>query len=404
MNRVRLSGVYVLIMLAGLLIFAAAAVVAIDRTQRSALDARLHTWAKATAQFVDVAHGRISLDRSDREQIAGVIGAEGNAAIVGANGAVTYATTSRPLAQLRTPRGLPAGFFDFGGGDAKLRAFALPVVRGGVQSGTIVVWAGSDWIDETDRNLAIALAAGAFLIAALALVAGNVVTKRALEDAFARQRRFTADASHELRAPLAVIRAESDLALRKDRAALEYRSAMQTIASEADRMEAIIGDLLSAARAESRALVEQRIDVSELLREVAERLAPAAAVKDARVRVHGVERAVIFADAHALERALLAVGHNAVQHAPPGSAVELRGRRTDRGVEISVEDRGAGFSHEALEHALERFWREPGAAPGTGSGLGLAIARSIVEAFRGHISLSNASEGGAIVRMRFPAA
>lgn len=403
MNRLRLSGAYVAIMLAGLLLFAAAAVFAIDRAQRSTLDSRLQTTARAAVQFVDVHNGRIAIDASDREQISGVIAAETDAAVLDKDGTVLYSSASRVIRTLQKAYGLQQRFFDAGRGDAKVRAFVLPVVRSGLRAGAIVVWAGSDWIDETDRNLAIALGAGALLIAGLALLAGNLVTKRALDDAFARQRRFTADASHELRTPLAVIRAESDLALRKDRDTQQYRSALQTIASEADRMEALISDLLTAARAESGALSPERIDVAALLARVAERLASAAAAKDAAIRIHDGESAVIFADPNAIERALLAIAHNAVRHAPVHGVVQLRGRRGDHAVEISVQDSGPGFSPDALEHGLERFWRATGAPAGSGSGLGLAIARSVVEANRGSIALANAPEGGAIVRLRFPA-
>jgi two-component system sensor histidine kinase MprB len=73
-------------------------------------------------------------------------------------------------------------------------------------------------------------------------------------------------------------------------------------------------------------------------------------------------------------------------------------------VEIAVQDSGAGFSADALTHALERFWREPGTEAGGGTGLGLAIARSIVEAHKGSITLANAPGGGALVRLNFPAA
>jgi signal transduction histidine kinase len=404
MNRLRLSAVYVGILLAGLLLFAAAAVVAIDRAQRATLDARLQTGARAVSQFVDIHEGHVDLDADDRAQIAEVVGADANAAVLSQNGTLAFATTTRLLPELRTPNAWQGGFIDSGRSEARLRAFVLPVLQHGTHAGTIVVWAGSRWIDEADRNFAIALGAGALLIAVLALVAGNVVTRRALEDAFARQRRFTADASHELRAPLAVIRAEADLALRKERESLQYQSALATIASEADHMERLIGDLLSAARAEGGALSREPIDVSSILPRVAERLAPAAAAKDATIRVHTARGAVILADAPALERALLAIGHNAVRYAPAGGTVTLTAQRSDAAVEIAVQDSGAGFSPDALAHALERFWREPGARADGGTGLGLAIARSIVEAHKGSIALANAPDGGALVRMNFPAA
>lgn len=404
MNRLQLSGAYVAIMLIGLLLFAAAAVFSIDRAQRSTLDSRLQTSARAAEQFVDVHGGRIVIDASDREQISSVVAADTDAAVLDRFGNVLYSSASRVAVRLQRPYGMQPLFFDAGQGDAKVRVFVLPIIRSGVRAGATVVWSGSDWIDETDRNLAIALGAGALLIAGLALLAGNVVTRRALEDAFARQRRFTADASHELRTPLAVIRAESDLALRKERDAAQYRSALQTIASEADHMEVLIGELLTAARAESGALVPERIDVQQLLSDVVERLASAAAAKEAAIRIQTVESAAIVADRPAVERALLAIAHNAVRHAPAQGEILLHARRMDGMVEIAIQDNGPGFSSEALKHGLERFWRQPGAPAGTGSGLGLAIARSVVEANQGGIILANAPRGGAVVRVRFPAA
>ena len=403
MNRLRLSGAYVAIMLAGLLLFAAAAVIAVDRAERTTLDARLRTAARAAAQFVDVTHGRMALDASDREQIDEVIGPDADVSVVNRQGRVLFSSAARTPAAVTRAYAPRAHFFNAGRGDRALRVFALPIGNSAAPAGAVVVWLGSDWIEETDRNVAIALGAGAVLIAVLALVAGDFVTRRALEDAFARQRRFTADASHELRAPLAVMRAEADLALRKEREPQQYRSALQTIAAEADHMEALIGDLLSAARAESGALARERVDVSALLTRVADRLSSAAAAKDASVRVLTAGESAILGDRHGLERALLAIGHNAVRYSPPHGSVTLESRRVDHVVEIAVEDAGEGFSSEALGHALERFWREPGAPAGTGTGLGLAIARSIVEASGGSISLANAPDGGAVVRLRFPA-
>lgn len=403
MNRLRLSAAYVSIMFVGLLLFGGAAVIAIDRTQRSTMDARLATAARAAASFVDVSHGAIRIDADDRKQFLAVLGADTDGAVFSPARAVLLSSSVRIPAAV-APEGDGAGYSNAGRGDTVLRAFSLPMTHNGRRIGTVVVWRSSDWIEETDRNVAITLGGAALLIAFLALFAGNLITRRALEDAFARQRRFTADASHELRAPLAVIRAEADLALRREREPRQYQAALETIASEADHMEALIGDLLSAARAESGKLARDRVDVAAMLRRVADRLAPAAAAKDARLRVQAGDGAVILADAHSLERALLAIGHNAVRYAPAQGIVTLKSERADRVIEIGVEDTGPGFSQEALEHALERFWREPGTPPGTGTGLGLAIARSIVEANAGSIALSNGRSGGGIVRMRFPAA
>lgn len=404
MNRLRLSAAYVAIMLAGLLIFAAAAVFAVDRTQRSTLDARLKTAARAAAAFVDVSHGAIRIDADDRQQFLTVLGADSDGAVLDPQGGTLLSSAARVPPAVSAQAGVRAHVFNAGSGDASLRAYSLPMMARGGRIGSVVVWRSNDWIEESDRNLAIVLGAASLIIAGLALLAGNIVTRRALQDAFARQRRFTADASHELRAPLAVIRAEADLALRKERESLQYRAALQTIAAEADHMESLVGDLLSAARAESGKFTRERTDVRALLTRVAERLRSAAAAKDARVDLKPAEGLRIMGDAQALERALLAVGHNAVRYAPAHGTVTLSSKRFDYSVEIAVEDTGPGFSSEALEHALERFWREPGAPAGTGTGLGLAIARSIVEAHAGSIALSNAPHGGGVVRLRFPAA
>jgi signal transduction histidine kinase len=398
----RLTLSFVLMLFVGLLVFAVLALVTMDRTLRSSLDARLTTAAKAAAALVDVHKGRIAIDDDDREQFLDLTGIDLGGVVLSPESTVLLSTVARTpagLAELQT--GAPQ-FATLGRAEKMVRAFALPLRRNGKRLGTVVVWRSSDWIEETDRNVAIAFAAGALLIAGLALLAGDRVTRRALEDAFARQRRFTADASHELRAPLAVIRAEADLALRKERDTTQYRNAITTIASEADRMESLIGDLLSAARAESRRLKRERVNVSDLLSDVSERLRPAAAAKGAGVTLSADTDADVLADRTSLERAMLAIGHNAVKHAAENGHVRLSARSNAGHIEISVLDDGPGFSREALEHAFERFWRDETGRPHGGTGLGLAIAKATVEAFGGTIALSNAA-GGAEVRIRFPA-
>jgi signal transduction histidine kinase len=390
-------------LLAGLLIFGGIAVVAMDRTLRSSLDARLETAATAAATFVDVSKGRIAVDGDDREQFLDIMGADLNSVVLASGNRLMLSTVARIPQGITALHG-PPHFVTLGHGREMVRAFALPLKRDGRRLGTVVVWRSNDWIGETDRNTIIAFAAGALLIAGLALLAGNAIARRALADAFARQRRFTADASHELRAPLAVIRAEADLALRKDRSGQAYQDAIRTIAGEADRMEGLIGDLLSAARAESRTLQREKVDASNMMREVAARLQPAAAAKGARVDVSADQDARISADRTSLERALLAIAHNAVKHAQMNGEVRLAVASTAGEVEISIRDDGAGFSAEALEHAFERFWRDQTGRSHGGAGLGLAIAKATVEAFGGRIALRNASEGGAEVQIRFPAA
>ena len=403
MTRTRLAAAYVAIMFAGLLLFAALAVIAIDGALRSSLDSRLTTEANATKTFIDVHDGKVAIDADDKRQFLSVLGVASNGLVLDPSGQLLLSSTARPPAALLTAAPNIVGYFDAGRGDSAVRAYASPIVHDGIRLGTVIIWRSSGLIAQTVRGAAIAFGLGAIVIAVLALLAGNLVTNRALGDAFARQRRFTADASHELRAPLAVIRAEADLALRKERTPADYQAAMQNIASEADRMEALIGDLLSAARAESARREPERVDLATVVVNVSERLAPTLEAKRGALDVQTPQSAYVLADAGALERAVMAVGHNAARYVPEGGHVRMNLSKNGRWIEVDVEDDGPGFSESALEHAFDRFWR--GGVDGQeGSGLGLAIAKSIIEAYGGRISLANRGGGGAQVRIHLPAA
>ncbi len=403
MNRPRLSAAYAAFMFAGLLIFAAAAVVSIDRTLRSTLDSRLSTEANATGAFIDVKHGAIAIDSDDRKQFLSVLSVASNGVVLDRSGNVLLSSSANAPAAVRALGADSGGYYTVGSGDTALRAFAAPMSADGKRIGTVVIWRSVGWIGETDRESATAFAAAALVIAVLALLAGDRVTRRALDDAFQRQRRFTADASHELRAPLAVIRAESDLALRRERDPSEYRAAIQTIAAETDRMEGLIGDLLSAARAESGRFKRERTDLSAIVTRVSERLRSTLAAKQSAIGVDVPSAAYVLADEKALERAIMAVGHNAVQHVPKGGRVQMELRKDGAWFEVEVQDSGPGFTASALAHAFDRFWREGSAVHEPGTGLGLAIAKSIVESCGGQIRLTNQPDGGARVLMRLPA-
>ncbi|MDQ2872664.1 MAG: HAMP domain-containing histidine kinase [Candidatus Eremiobacteraeota bacterium] len=399
----RLIRAYVSALLLGLFVFAAIAVVGIDRALRSSLDSRLMTDAQASSAFLDVTNGAVQIDPDDRRQFLNVLGVQSNGALFDVGGNIllsNVATPPRSIVTLARPLAVQR-FVSQGSGDAQYRAYVTPVFRGTDRVGTVVIWRSSDYIDELDRSAIIVFIIAAFLIGGLALAVGSVVTRRALADAFTRQRRFTADASHELRAPLAVIRAEADLALRRERSGAEYRSAIATIALESDRIEKLIDDLLAAARAESGTLHRHRVELFALCGRVAERIAPAAAAKSIELAVEGESGVYIAADSASLERALLALVHNAVKYAPNDGHVRLR-VSGDGAAEVGVLDDGPGFSAGALEHGFERFWRDDQARGEDGTGLGLAIAKSIVDASGGTLAISNGPRGGAQVICRFP--
>ncbi|MEO6913409.1 MAG: HAMP domain-containing sensor histidine kinase, partial [Candidatus Baltobacteraceae bacterium] len=381
--RARLTLTYVAVLILGLLAFAIIALAAIDRALHSSLDARLQTAAHAMIALTDTRKGLIHLDSDDRAQFHAILGVQLNGTIYQRDGAVAVSSVAdQPDELFALVHQAPAQeqILTLGSHDLAIRALILPLLNDGTITGYVVTWRPSDWIGEFDRAEIISLSIAAIVIVVLAALAGDMVARRALQDTFARQRRFTADASHELRAPLSVIRAESDLALRRNREGGEYRAALAAIASEADRMETLIEDLLAAARAEDGHLVREEIDLSEICSAAVARVVSTARAKAIDLQLDVVAGMLIMADERALSRAVLALLHNAVKFTPDGGRTDLIVKRAGTRVDLLVRDTGPGFSPQALQHALERFWREDAARERAGTGLGLAIARSIVEA------------------------
>jgi two-component system, OmpR family, sensor kinase len=220
-----------------------------------------------------------------------------------------------------------------------------------------------------------------------------------LQAVFERQRRFIADASHELRGPLAVIRAETELALKKPRSSPEYCAALQTVRSETDELTGLVDDLLAAARVESQPSAPAIVGLGQLIDATVSRMNPLAASRDVTIRVHSAFKGVVKTNPADLERAIVALLDNATRHAAPSGFVDVHVGAEDGHVSVSVEDDGGGFSPEGLQYATDRFWRDDAARGNGRSGLGLAIVKAVVERFGGKLLLENAATGGARVTM-----
>ncbi|MBV8066532.1 MAG: HAMP domain-containing histidine kinase [Candidatus Eremiobacteraeota bacterium] len=421
--RARFTVTVVAITAVTIVLFASLSIFALDRALRSGLNGRLNAAAQAIAAAVDVHDGVMSLDANDLRTI-GSFYPDTNFALYARGG------------KLLTGNGLPALPQQHA-----LQVATVPVTRSGVRYGTVSVWQSSLWIGEFDRDAAIvSLAVGILLIALGAIVSRRVAQRvlvpvadiaslaerieasdlsarlnadgndelgrlcasfdrmlDRLQSAFARERRFVADASHELRAPLAVLRAETELALRRRRDSDEYRAALTSIAQETARLDELVDELLTAARAEVDARQQQTLDAGELVRDLGDRVRSAAAGRGIEVRVETGGSAHARANRATLERALLAIVHNAIEHGRSDGIVQLRTKHDGDAVRIEVLDDGPGFTPDALAHATERFWRGDLAHSRGGSGLGLSIARAIVEANRGRLQLANSTDGGALV-------
>lgn len=225
-----------------------------------------------------------------------------------------------------------------------------------------------------------------------------------LEQAFQAQRRFVADASHELRSPLTVLKGDIDVALRRERTAEEYRAALESCREEVDRMTALAEDLLTLARADAGLAADQLrpVDLAAIAQRAVDRAGRAAAGAGVSLALDAAP-APVRGDAPLLERALGNLIENAIKYSAPGVQVAVRCAAGGGHASLEVEDTGAGINPEHAEHVFERFYRaDPARSPGGGAGLGLPIARAIVEAHRGTLVLVRARPG-ALFRLTLPA-
>jgi len=210
-----------------------------------------------------------------------------------------------------------------------------------------------------------------------------------VEESFRQQAQFTADASHELRTPISVILSESQLALSRERSAESYRDSLAVCLDAARRMKGLVDDLLGLARAEAAGLAARRepVDWPTLVGQVGSFLAGFAAERGVTLQIEAVA-ATSHGDPEQLERVVLNLVMNAIQHAPAGSCVEI-GVSTDSAgaVEVAVSDSGPGLAAAEIERVFDRFHRVDAARSRQdgGAGLGLAIARAVAEAHGGSL-------------------
>jgi heavy metal sensor kinase len=234
----------------------------------------------------------------------------------------------------------------------------------------------------------------------------NAMLER-IEISFKRITQFTADASHDLRTPISVIRATSEIALRRQRSEAEYREALTKILNTSTETTDLLEQLLSLARADAGAagLQMQVLDLNSHVRKTQECAMSLAASKALRCTARTPESPVwVKADGVALDRLLLILVDNAVKYTPEGGHCHIELTRSDESAEIRVSDTGIGIAESDLDSVFERFYRADRArARGTGgAGLGLAIAKWIAEMHGGTIAAESRTGQGSTFRVRLP--
>jgi signal transduction histidine kinase len=256
-----------------------------------------------------------------------------------------------------------------------------------------------DAISSADLDRRVPTPPGTDEIARLATTMNRMLER--LEGGQARQRRFIADASHELRSPVASIRQHAEVAeAHPERTTVGALA--ETVAAENLRVERLVDDLLLLTRADEHTLqLQQRpVDLDDLVFEEAHRLREATSL---RVDTTRVSAGRVSGDRAALWRALRNLGDNAVRHA--SSQVVFALSEQNGAVVLDIDDDGPGIAAADRQRVFERFVRldDARARDAGGSGLGLAIVAEVIVAHRGTITVVNSSLGGARFEVRLPA-
>jgi heavy metal sensor kinase len=228
-----------------------------------------------------------------------------------------------------------------------------------------------------------------------------------IEHAFVRVTQFTADASHELRTPIALIRTEAEIVLRRSRGDGEYREALRHILLEAERSTALVEELLTLARADSgrETLRIASVDLSTIVREAGEQWQELMATRNLTFsRKTTGAKVSVLGDRNALQRLLTLLLDNAVKYTPAPGTIELQLETRGSSAIIRVRDSGIGIAVEEQPKIFERFYRVDKARSRdlNGAGIGLAIAQWIVQQHQGSITVESAPGRGSTFVVELP--
>jgi signal transduction histidine kinase len=440
--RARLTLWYGGLLAAALLIFAGAVYLVMAGALQANLDASLRSRVAQLRTAIKLEDGRLAYPRAEEQTdeplVPDVILRPSGRVFVG-----NLPATLRPsLTRRQLPR-LPGLQFASVG---DLRYAVTAIENTGRVAGYIVVWQSLESVDDARHSLLLVLLAAGPLLLVVASIGGFVLARRSLEpvtqvtrtasaistadlaarvpvspahdelselaatfndmldrlqSGVQRERRFAADASHELRSPLAVIRAEATLALDQPRHDDEYRRVLEVIDGQAAAMEDLVGGLLLLARAETlRSRDHKPVAVDRVVAAAISLCNPA--MEASRVTVDARVESGLFVEGSSalLTRAVRNLIDNAVRVSPEHAKVRVRGRRSGDELVLDVEDDGPGIAERDQQHLFEPFFQVSAArTPGDSHGLGLAICRRIVTAHGGDVTVHSTLGRGARVRI-----
>ncbi|MGH9244889.1 MAG: sensor histidine kinase [Acidimicrobiales bacterium] len=404
--RVRLTAAYVAILALILCVFGIVAVLVFRDQAYDRQDDLLLQHARTKAESLLAGREADFLPTPGEPYAAwGVVGPDGQIADRSA-GEVGLLSVPEALRSVRTG---DASLATVSGHEGALRVASRPVTRAGSVIAVVQTGQLRREVEADVTRLAFVLVPTGIGALALAAVGGSWIARRAMRpvrDAFDRQRTFIADASHELKTPLTLIRADAEVLSRalsrRDEAEL-----VEDLISETDRMAAVLSDLLLLARldAGSVSVARRPFDISVVLTATSERFAALAAATGRTIDIRTDGHPTARGDPETTERILAAVLDNALRVTPQGGTVTMTAQTAGAWVEASVIDTGPGIGTAHLPHIFERFYRAEAARTRQhgGTGLGLAIARDLARAQSGDLTGDKPPHGGARFTLKLPA-
>jgi len=293
-----------------------------------------------------------------------------------------------------------------------VEVYTMPVMDNGQIVGAVQAIQGRSEHDQTMRLLGLAIAGSAGLGVLLAAPAGLFLARRAMRPidiAFEHQRTFVADAAHELRSPLTVLRANAELIERiPDMDRQELMGEVGSMVQEIDEMSRLVNDLLDLAKADAGRLIvhTQPIELGDLIRDAVGVMAPLAESSGLSLSVAITAPVFVRADPSRIRQLVRVLVDNAISYTASGGDVHVLVEQRGSLAVIEVRDTGIGIPPEELQNVFRRFYRTDHARARSvgGAGLGLSIAHAIAVAHGGDIQVESVPGHGAVFRIIIPGA
>jgi two-component system sensor histidine kinase CiaH len=292
--------------------------------------------------------------------------------------------------------------------EGDVRVVSLPVMRAGEVIAVVQVAEPSELVQGTVTRLILILMPIGLAALLLAALGGLAVSRRAIrpvKEAFDRQRTFVADASHELKTPLTLMRIDAEM-LAQDPAQSGGGELAEELVTETDRMSTLVSDLLLLARLDAGkvAIGDKPFDLNVVIAETANRFQKRAQAEDVSLETRAEGRLEARGDPGRTSQILAALVDNALHFTSKGGHVTITGRSANRRVEAIVRDNGPGIAAEHMPYIFDRYYRAEAARSreGGGTGLGLAIARDLARAQGGELAAEKAEDNGAVFCLSLP--